>query len=157
MYYPTDQKFEINIPVEVTEFRTDLETLGMVSDEDNWYVTEAWAEKFTGHLRRLAPLAEKGHVLAQYSVAVIYMFGLCYSNRNIAEESYQKDCLAMSQWLEHAAKQGYMIAVDNLVSVGVGAEAERLRLIVREVILDKESGKTFLPGETWRRAYGSNN
>ena len=60
----------------------------------------------------------------------------------------------MSHWLELAAKQGYMGAIDNLGAMGVGEEAERLRGIIAEILWEKESGATFSPGETWRRAYG---
>lgn len=153
--YPTDDNFEVNVPPEVERYRSDLEALGVVNDLKNWYLTTEWAEKFDAHYNSLFPLAEQGNVLAQYSLAVILMMGLRYSNIEAAKANYSDDIIQMSRWLEMAAKQGYMCAIDNLGAVGVGEEADRLRAIIFEIFQKKEKGATFPPGETWRRAYGA--
>lgn len=155
LMYPTDDNFEVNVPPEVSNFRSDFESLGVVNDLDNWYVTGQWAEKFEAHFNDLLPLAEQGHVLAQYSLAIIHMMGLRYSSIELAKANYSQDISQMSQWLELAAKQGYMGAIDILGAMGVGEEAERLRGIIVEIFQEKENGATFPLGETWRRAYGT--
>lgn len=154
LMYPSDDNFEVDVPPEVSRFRSDEETLGVVNDMENWYVTAEWAEKFNAHLTSLLPLAEQGNVLAQYSVAVIYMTGLHYSSLADRDVNAENDYIQMSLWLARAAKQGYMCAIDNLGAIGVGEEAERIRTIIREVFKEMEEGQTFPRGETWRRAYG---
>jgi TPR repeat protein len=139
---------------EVVAFRADCEALGVVSEMDNWYVTEEWAGKFSEHLRRLRPLAESGNPLAQYSVAVIYMIGYTHSSLEDRIASYQDDVAKTTDWLVRAARQGMVVAIDNLITHGQGPEVERLRSIAMEVDAERKSDKVFELGETWRRAYG---
>lgn len=138
---------------EITAFWADCEALGAVCDVNNWHVTTEWADKFAQHLRSLFPLAEGGNALAQYYVAAIYMLGYCYTSAEEQAENYQRDMLEMSKWLERAARQGIVAAVDNLVTMGVGPEAERVRVISREVLELRKAGHLLPIGETWNRAY----
>ena len=133
----------------------DRAALGVVCDLNNWYVTPERAARFRQHLSVLLPLAEAGNPLAQSEVAAIYMLGCCYSSESEFRGNYRSDILAMSDWLARAARQGVTVAVDNLVSIGIGPEAERLRALALEVEHDHRSGRQFPPGETWRRAYGT--
>lgn len=129
--YSAPDHFET--PVEVTAFNHDCSDLGMICDLEHWYVTPEWAAKFQAHLEKLLPIATAGNPWAQYSVASIYMCGYLYSSQNDYDANYYKDSQAMSLWLEKCARQGFVAAVDNLVVVGVGPEADRLRRISNEV------------------------
>ena len=125
--YKTPTQFDV--PIEVNDFQCDRDKLGMICDLDNWYITEEWAKQFQTHLKRLLPLAESGNPWAQYNVGIIYFCGYLYSSQNAYEEHYEEDLIQCSLWLEKAARQGFVVAVDNLVVIGVGEEADRLRLI----------------------------
>jgi hypothetical protein len=129
--YKTPIQFEV--PVEVNDFQYDCDKLGMICDLDNWYITEAWAKRFQTHLEHLLALAESGNPWAQYNVGIIYCAGYLHGSQKAYEEHYEKDLIQSSRWLEKAARQGFVAAVDNLVVVGVGEEADRLRLISKIV------------------------
>lgn len=154
------------IPPEVTAFQSDMENLGMICDGEHWYVTPAWAEKFQTHLAKLLPVATAGNPWAQYAVATIYMGGYVYSSQDECFANYENDAKELSSWLEKCARQGFVAAVDNLITVGVGAEAERLRGIARavesqSVIPRNEQGMpTYPPSfceKVWLLAYGQDN
>ncbi len=139
---------------EVLQYREDLASLGMVSDEANWYVTEEWAEKFRMHERALEPLAFAGNPLAQYSIAAIYLLGVKYSSLAKCSANYENDVDVMTAWLLEAARAGMTGAIDTLISSGRGAEVERLRGIAMQVHAERTQGIEHPLGETWRRAYG---
>ncbi len=154
--YPSDNKFEVSLTPEVAAFRRDTESLGMVNDLENWYVTESWVEKFQEHLRQLLPLAEGGNVLAQYSVAVIHMCGYLYSSEEEFEANwFSVDGIEATKWWVLAARQGYMCALDNLGSTGVGPDADLVRAVHTKIAEEIKEGKSFPPGETWRRVFGN--
>lgn len=152
--YPYYRDIEAAQTPELISLSEDQESLGMIYDGTHWYITKAWAEKFRGHFAALLPLAEAGNPLAQYQIAGLLMLGYCYDNPRECEENYSTDMVQMSAWLERAARQGVVVAVDNLITNGVGAEAERLRQISAEVAHDRSSGREYPMSETWRRAYG---
>lgn len=156
MYYPSDLDFNSDETIETKAFWSDIDLLGPVSNSEDWHVTDEWATKFQLHLERLLPLAERGNVLAQYAVAAIYMLGCRYSTSEEHLANSEHDLVEMTKWLVRAARQGYLVAVDNLISAGYGSEAERVRSIYREI--QEEIGKEHVPypvGEVMRRAYGS--
>lgn len=153
--YMSDLKFEVNVPSEVTAFRQDRESLSVINDLEHWYVTERWAGKFREHLSQLQPLAESGNILAQYSVACIHMLGYCYAS----EEAFMSNWLSldapeMSKWLIRAARQGYLCALDNLCTTGIGPEADLVRSVSKKISQEIKEGHVFLSGETWRRVFG---
>ena len=121
------------IPPEVTKFQNDCESLGMIQDLENWYVTLEWSEKFKYHFEKLLNLAENGEPWSQYNLGNIYFGGYLYSSKEEFEKNYENDAVVGSNWLEKAARQGFVAAVDNLVVVGVGLESDRLREIYREI------------------------
>ena len=151
--YPYYCDIEAAETPELTSLREDQDSLGMIYDGTHWYITEAWAEKFRGHFAALLPLAEVGNPLAQYHIAGLLMFGYCYESQRECEQNYSTDMVQMSAWLERAARQGVVAAVDNLITSGVGTEAERLRKIFAEIAQDRSNGKECPINETWRRAY----
>ncbi|NJN47163.1 MAG: sel1 repeat family protein, partial [Candidatus Competibacteraceae bacterium] len=81
------------------------------------------------HFNKLLKLAEAGDPWAQYNVGNMYFGGYLYSSEEDFKNNYETDIKKCSHWLEKAARQGFVAAVDNLVVVGVGPEAERLREI----------------------------
>lgn len=77
----------------------------------------------------LLPFAEAGDIHAQYALATIYWLGLrCQSEEQYFEE-YQTLLKKATVWWVAAASQGHWVALDNLLSCGVGEEAERVTSI----------------------------
>lgn len=152
---------------EVKIFQNDCDLLIKDKDASEWLVDKEWSERFRTHLNILEPLAKLGDAWAQYSISVIYMLGYLYLDEDEMAQHYEKDVATLSYWLEKAAKQGFITAVDNLISTGVGPEADRLRKIFTEV--EKELGTPFneelnLPvygpeycEKVWEIAYGNLN
>ena len=132
--YKAPEKFKI--PNEVNDYLADCITLGMIQDLEHWYVTSKWTARFKEHSKKLLKLAETGEPWAQYHLGNMYFSGYFHSSREDFENHYESDVKIGSQWLEKAARQGFVAAVDNLVVVGVGSEADRLREISR--IVEKE-------------------
>lgn len=124
---------QFTVPDEVREFQKDCYSLGMINDLENWYVTQELSNKFKGHCEKLLKLAESGEPWAQYNLGRIYLSGYLYSSMEEFQRYYEKDVITGSKWLEKAARQGFVAAVDNLVVVGVGSEADRLRKISTKV------------------------
>jgi hypothetical protein len=158
---------EFLVPTEVIDFQKDRDSLGVICDLDNWYITPEWSHKFMEHFKKLEILADSGEPWSQYNLGSIYLCGYLYSSEEKFEKNYELDLIAASKWLEKAAKQGFVAAVDNLVGMGVGSESERLREITRIVEnehpefthWDNNKIPTILPAlfETvWQRAYGKN-
>lgn len=153
--YPCYFDWESAKTSETEAYLADCEALGKVNDENNWYVTEEWANKFRMHLDSLRAIAEKGNPLAQCYVAAILLLGNCYTSSQEQLLNYPRDAEEMSYWLERCARQGLVAAVDTLVTCGVGPESERLREIASQVFEEMGQGYELAPGETWRRAYGA--
>lgn len=139
---------------EILAFWADCEAVGVVNDLEHWYITPEWAEKFRLHQLTLTPLAESGNPLAQCSIATILLLGYCYSSAEEQLENHDRDSKEMTNWLVRSARQGLVAAVDNLVTCGVGTEAERLRAITAQLFEETKNGNFYPAGETWRRAYG---
>ena len=116
-------------PAEVVHFNKDLEALGPINVSGKWMITEEWKARFVRHAGALAPLAEKGNMAAHYALATIHMLSLAHSSEKEAVEGEAQDSAQASRWLEGPAASGHLGALDNLLSVGVGPEAERLRSI----------------------------
>lgn len=111
---------------ETRAFENDCDLIGdNVINGNDRKITKEWAERFKKHLDKLRPLAEASNPRAQYDVAVIFIIGYCYSSEEEQIHNYPKDVKEMSYWLERSARQGNVIAVDNLISCGVGPEVER--------------------------------
>lgn len=153
------------VPAEVTAFWRDSESLGMICDLDHWYITPDWAKKFQSHLEGILPIAAAGNPWAQYAVACIYMSGYLYSTQDDCIANHEQDAIEFSVWLEKCARQGFVAAVDNLITTGVGPEAERLREISRTIESqtsapdDEQYIPVVPPGffeRVWQLAYAQN-
>jgi hypothetical protein len=155
--YPSDRDFKSDETSETIAFWHDTESIEVVNDLGVciWPITKELAIRFQEHLQKIIPIAENGNVLAQYAVAAIYMSGHCYTSSEDQLANADHDLAEMTKWLVKAARQGYMIAVDNLIAAGVGPEAERVRSIYNELQDQIKNGEKFPIGETYRRAYGA--
>jgi hypothetical protein len=155
--YPSDHDFKSHGTSETIAFWHDTESIEVVNDLGVciWPITKELAIRFQEHLQKIIPIAENGNVLAQYAVAAIYMSGCCYTSSEDQLANADNDLAEMTKWLVKAARQGYMIAVDNLIAAGVGPEAERVRSIYNELQYQIKNGEKFPIGETYRRAYGA--
>ena len=164
--YKTPEQFLF--PNEVADYRKYCDSVGLICDLNGWYVSVEKAAKFRVHLNKMLPMAEAGNPHAQYSVACIYMLGQIYDQEENYIKNYESDANQMSYWLEKAARQGFVIAVDNLVVVGKGEEADRLRAIAQDVKRDHpdfektspedKTMSVILPSffeKVWEIAYGN--
>ena len=81
--------------------------------------------EFTELHRLLLPHAESGDMYCQYALATIHSMGLCSES----EEQFLADHIdareAATRWWIAAAMQGFWPALDNLVTSGIGPEAQR--------------------------------
>jgi hypothetical protein len=158
------------VPNEVKKYLSDTEGLGMIQDLNNWFVTPKWCQKFKQHRINLHKLAMEGEPWSQYHLGNMYFNGYLYSSAKECEENYQADIELGSHFLEMAARQGFVAAVDNLVVCGTGEESDRLREITKDVenehpeFIEKwsedENIPVILPSlfETvWERTYGKCN
>jgi hypothetical protein len=94
-------------------------------DPQSWHRPDV--AEFTELRRLLLPHSESGDAACQYALATIHWLGLCCES----EEQFVTGRVAATEeatrWWIAAATQGFWPALDNLVSDGVGPEAERAR------------------------------
>lgn len=136
------------IPDEVVAFHNDCEALGKVNDLENWYITTEWRLKFKEHETNLLKLAESGEPWSQYNLGTIYSSGYLYTSCEEFQKNYENELIEVSKWLEKAARQGFVAAVDNLVTIGIGAESDRLRRVSQEI--EKENQERIKWDENYK-------
>jgi hypothetical protein len=105
------------------------------SDPGGWH--RADVAEFSELRRLLLPHAEAGDMLCQYALATILSMGLCCSSEEEFKASYADATEEATPWWIAAAKQGCWPALDNLVTLGVGAEVERARKEWRQLQRDR--------------------
>src|SRR5687767_3575342 len=90
---------------------------------DRWHRPDVG--EFTELRRLLLPPAHSGDMHCQYAMATISWLGLCSES----EAQFLADrASAMKEatgWWTAAARQGFWPALDNLITEGVGLEAQR--------------------------------
>ncbi len=91
---------------------------------------------FTALRSQLLPHAEAGHADCQYALAIIAWMGLCCKTEEEYEAGYAKGTEEATRWWVAAGRQGCSWAVDNLLTLGTGPEAERARSVSQEVKRD---------------------
>lgn len=112
----------------------------------------------------LEPHAEAGDAGCQYALATIYWLGLCCDSEEHQRESHEAAIREASRWWIAASAQGYWPALDNLITSGVGPDADRARIACREVERERADligrshgmpvyGPDFIQ-EVGRRIYG---
>lgn len=88
--------------------------------------------EFEGLRAQMEPYAEDGNPYCQYALASIEWLGWCCQSEEQYYEQYPRSILKATQWWIAAAKQGHWGALDNLITCGVGDEADRVREAFRE-------------------------
>ena len=139
----------LTVSDEVRDFREDRNKFGCVNDCEGWYVTEKWVKIFHAHLRRLLVIAKEGDALAQYEVGMIYFGGYLYVSEDEAMENYEKDLETATGWWIKAIQGGAYTAFHLVQSVGIGEEAERLRMIYEKY--GTEIGRAPAPSQAWEK------
>jgi len=121
------------MPDEVKAFQDDDNLRGEEWNGDGWHMTAKWVPVFQKHKAMLEPIAESGSAWAQYATASIYMCCLLHPDEDTAMKAAENDNRECTQWLLMAARQGFLPALDNLGSVGVGSEADRIRALTKSI------------------------
>lgn len=135
---------------------------GCIAEPEAWHRPDV--AEFSELLRLLKPCAESGDMRCQYAVASILMLGLCSKSEEQMAANQGAACEEASHWWIALAKQGFTPALDNLVTSGVGAEAERARAAWRQLARERRDlvgasrnmpvyGPEFIK-ELSRRLYG---
>jgi len=112
----------------------------------------------------LEPHAESGHAGCQYALATISWLGLCRDSEELMLSGHEAAIREATRWWIAASSQGYWPALDNLIVLGVGPEADRARIASDEVARDRADligrshgmpvyGPDFIQ-EVGRRIYG---
>lgn len=100
-------------------------TANCASDPRKWH--RADVAEFSELRRLITPHAESGDMHCQYALASILWLGLCCDSEEDFVRTYSSACEEATRWWVAAARQGFWPALDNLVTSGVGAEAQRAR------------------------------
>ena len=95
------------------------------TDPLQWHRPDA--AEFTRLHDLLLPHAESGDARSQYALATIYWLGLCCETEEELAQTRQVSIEKATPWWIAAAAQGHWPALDNLVTSGVGPDAERAR------------------------------
>jgi hypothetical protein len=133
-----------------------------ISDPSIWHHPDV--AEFSELLRLLKPHAESGDMRCQYAVASILWLGLCCESEEQMAASQDSACEEASRWWITLAKQGFTPALDNLVTSGVGPEAQHAREAWRQLARERHDlvgsscgmpvyGPEFIE-ELSRRLYG---
>lgn len=93
-------------------------------DHQRWHQANV---EFAELRRQLFPHAESGNPLCQYALATIAWLGLCCESEEEFIASHATAVEEVTRWWVKAATQGYWPALDNLVTSGIGPEAEGAR------------------------------
>lgn len=115
-----------NIQSVLRRYYKSVELYGNACAQDPSVWHRPDASEFSQLHDLLLPLAEAGDMHAQYALATIYWLGLrCQSEEQYFEE-YQALLEKATFWWVAAASQGHWVALDNLLTCGVGKEAGRV-------------------------------
>ena len=100
-------------------------TAECASDPSSWHRPDV--AEFSELRRLLTPHAESGDMLCQYALATILWLGLCCESKEQYVAGYDSAREEATRWWIAAATQGFWPALDNLITSGVGTEAQRAR------------------------------
>jgi TPR repeat protein len=95
-------------------------------------------DEFEKLLSEILRLANKGSVKCMYSAAIIYSNGLIYGSEAEFFNHHDELISQATVWWERAAAKGYLAAVDNLLTSGVGAQAEKARAVAAEIEAERK-------------------
>ncbi len=100
-------------------------------DPQSWHRPDV--AEFTELRRLLLPHAESGDMACQYALATILWLGLCCESMEQFVAGRVAAIEEATRWWIAAAMQGYWPALDNLVTSGIGPEAQRAREAWRQL------------------------
>lgn len=89
--------------------------------------------EFTELYSLLLPHANSGDMDCQYALATILSMGLCSTSEEQFLIGHTAAREAATRWWIAAAMQGFGLALDNLVTSGIGPEAQRAREAWRQL------------------------
>ena len=95
------------------------------TDPQDWHRPNVVEFMELQHL--LLPHAESGDMHCQYAMATILWLGLCYESEQDLIATHPVRIKEATRWWIAAASKGHVYALDNLVTSGIGPEAERAR------------------------------
>ena len=122
----------MNYPKELHDFWADWETWGKAHNPEDWPVSTDAAAMFERHLKCLQSVADSGDDNARYAISSIYLLNLIYSDVSTRAERYDRDRSTMTELLYQCARNGMVVAFDNLVTSGVGEMAKSARAAARD-------------------------
>jgi hypothetical protein len=132
------------------------------ADPMSWHVPDV--AEFIELRGLLLPHAESGDAASQYALATILSVGLCCESAEQFIAGRDASTEEATRWWIAAARQGYWPALDNLITSGVGAEAQRAKAAFRDLkrerpdLVDSSHGMPVygpeLMQELSRRFYG---
>jgi hypothetical protein len=97
------------------------------SAPDEWHCPDT--SEFTELKRLLYTHAEDENSYCQYALATIYWLGRCCDSQEQYIADHTISIEEATRWWIAAASQGIWQAVDNLITTGVGSEAERVKAV----------------------------
>lgn len=112
------------------------------NNPDIWHRPDT--NEFISLLPEILTFAKNGNIKCMYAAAIIYSFSLCYDSEHAYLENYSELISMATDWWGKAAAAGYLPAVDNLLTSGVGPLAEKARLVAKQI----ESEHNDLIGNT---------
>ena len=101
------------------------------ADPQSWHRPDV--AEFSELRRLLLPHAESGDMTCQYALATIQWWGLCCESEEQFSAGRGAAMEEATRWWIAAAMQGCWPALDNLVTSGVGAEAQRATEAFRQL------------------------
>ena len=104
------------------------------ADMESWHRPDV--VEFSELQNLMLPHAESGDMHCQYAMATIFWLGLCCESEDDWMAGYPVRIKEATRWWIAAATQGHAYALDNLVTSGIGPEAERAREASR--VLEQE-------------------
>lgn len=135
------------------KFKSLAKTMPVSEPDKGPFQSKYHAAAFLELREQLKPYAEGGDIRCQYVLACLYGIYPCYTTEEEARLHYKYDIQEATQWWVTAAKQGHPWALDNLVTCGVGPEAER----ASQAWAEFEKKRPELVGRyKWMPVYGPN-
>ena len=118
-------------PQALLDYWADFEAWGKSRDPSEGPVSQETATRFRNHIKCLEPLTPQSN-FAKYAIASIYLVELIYSNEESKRATVASDRNRMTQLLCECAEDGMVTAFDNLVTSGIGIDAEAARKATKD-------------------------
>lgn len=116
-----------NLPALYDRYQAAIQAYvnGCTTAQQDWHRPDV--VEFCELQRLLLPHAESGDAHCQYAMASIFWLDLCCESEEDWIAGHPARIQEATRWWIAAASQGHVFALDNLVTSGIGPEAERAR------------------------------